>query len=61
MGPWLRSHGRDGTGEPLRLLRWQLQWGRGFAATEGDHIGPDTMPYLSLQWGRGFAATEGGS
>ncbi len=37
-----------------------LQWGRGFAATEG------RQPLLTLgdserlQWGRGFAATEGG-
>ena len=34
MGPWLRSHGRlDG---PVTFtLTVKLQWGRGFAATEG--------------------------
>ena len=58
MGPWLRSHGRS-----ERLEQWQdahtLQWGRGFAATEGctSHSCWPVMP--RLQWGRGFAATEG--
>jgi len=36
-----------------------LQWGRGFAATEGSAIGSRWFVTKSLQWGRGFAATEG--
>ena len=58
MGPWLRSHGRDAPSSraaPARLL----QWGRGFAATEGIR-GCGVRAFRSrLQWGRGFAATEG--
>jgi len=34
MGPWLRSHGRPVNVPYLCRVR-QLQWGRGFAATEG--------------------------
>ena len=34
MGPWLRSHGRLGTGKVTGKTKL-LQWGRGFAATEG--------------------------
>ena len=36
-----------------------LQWGRGFAATEGPGWTAGRWPDVSLQWGRGFAATEG--
>ena len=38
-----------------------LQWGRGFAATEGKTLLPLKVGDIKLQWGRGFAATEGGS
>ena len=34
MGPWLRSHGR-GVNDAEAWLCRLLQWGRGFAATEG--------------------------
>ena len=36
MGPWLRSHGRSGPAVAAIFLRLRLQWGRGFAATEGE-------------------------
>ena len=36
-----------------------LQWGRGFAATEGEGDLPPMTSTKTLQWGRGFAATEG--
>ena len=58
MGPWLRSHGR----ESWRRMSWQvigLQWGRGFAATEGRRDPAAGFRAGMLQWGRGFAATEG--
>ena len=44
MGPWLRSHGRVSVGSSS-VSPSMLQWGRGFAATEGcpDHPG-DTCP-----------------
>ena len=38
-----------------------LQWGRGFAATEGRKSSPAARDNAELQWGRGFAATEGSS
>ena len=38
---------------------WQLQWGRGFAATEGAFAQRIMSLADLLQWGRGFAATEG--
>ena len=34
MGPWLRSHGRTGLAT-INHATGVLQWGRGFAATEG--------------------------
>ena len=34
MGPWLRSHGRTPAGRAQPAVA-TLQWGRGFAATEG--------------------------
>ena len=34
MGPWLRSHGRTTLAAPMSHEP-VLQWGRGFAATEG--------------------------
>ena len=59
MGPWLRSHGRPEATYPIRALEGMLQWGRGFAATEGT-LCPVYAPRANaLQWGRGFAATEG--
>jgi len=36
-----------------------LQWGRGFAATEGRDNFRCIYCGATLQWGRGFAATEG--
>jgi len=36
-----------------------LQWGRGFAATEGRNAKGEILARYVLQWGRGFAATEG--
>ena len=58
MGPWLRSHGRLtlATGAAIQCL---LQWGRGFAATEGSTAMASAFIPGRLQWGRGFAATEG--
>ena len=38
-----------------------LQWGRGFAATEGGTQYAGVKCKVELQWGRGFAATEGSS
>ena len=35
MGPWLRSHGRHRRRGRTRRFCERLQWGRGFAATEG--------------------------
>jgi len=58
MGPWLRSHGRRAGGGVRSGDPW-LQWGRGFAATEGGQRSPAGSPPWTLQWGRGFAATEG--
>jgi len=60
MGPWLRSHGRSML-EPSEKRAIRLQWGRGFAATEGEYQGDDCWKVTMLQWGRGFAATEGTS
>ena len=37
----------------------RLQWGRGFAATEGWSKNATASVTQWLQWGRGFAATEG--
>ena len=37
----------------------RLQWGRGFAATEGKRPLECRSQPSKLQWGRGFAATEG--
>ena len=37
----------------------KLQWGRGFAATEGSEVVSGRRSTETLQWGRGFAATEG--
>ena len=39
--------------------RAPLQWGRGFAATEGRKTPRPGWHRWPLQWGRGFAATEG--
>ena len=58
MGPWLRSHGRA-AGAALAGVDFRLQWGRGFAATEGSSDRTFKDLYALLQWGRGFAATEG--
>jgi len=58
MGPWLRSHGRDNSRAAGTMPKW-LQWGRGFAATEGGVPRASKWPAWLLQWGRGFAATEG--
>ena len=48
-----------------RVSTWRdksgLQWGRGFAATEGNRLPAAAMTAALLQWGRGFAATEGES
>ncbi len=43
----------------IRLRACSLQWGRGFAATEGRCSHRTSTAARSLQWGRGFAATEG--
>ena len=59
MGPWLRSHGRREASEGPHKFP-ELQWGRGFAATEGAEYIPIAKFIKELQWGRGFAATEGG-
>ena len=61
MGPWLRSHGRLSAGHVAYLHSNLLQWGRGFAATEGPRSGAPGADAGRLQWGRGFAATEGRS
>ena len=58
MGPWLCSHGREG-GDWLVTAAFRLQWGRGFAATEGQRVRRLPLHESLLQWGRGFAATEG--
>ena len=58
MGPWLCSHGRPRSGFVQSVIT-QLQWGRGFAATEGRSVVASASYQLKLQWGRGFAATEG--
>ena len=42
---------------PMQSL--QLQWGRGFSATEGCRCRRWSPPGPRLQWGRGFSATEG--
>ena len=58
MGPWLCSHGRFDRGiSPAS--HDGLQWGRGFAATEGARRPQEACRCYPLQWGRGFAATEG--
>ena len=44
---------------PTTKLDNRLQWGRGFAATEGRTRRKKNRPPRVLQWGRGFAATEG--
>ncbi len=59
MGPWLCSHGRPWKGAESTQWLELLQWGRGFAATEGKGAGPNGQTGWVLQWGRGFAATEG--
>jgi len=61
MGPWLCSHGRHRTRGRNRTAVSLLQWGRGFAATEGVIRRLLASQAAMLQWGRGFAATEGGS
>ncbi|MHB8766072.1 MAG: hypothetical protein ACYDA8_17285, partial [Deferrisomatales bacterium] len=38
---------------------WLLQWGRGFAAAEGQESRVRCRYSIALQWGRGFAAAEG--
>ncbi len=46
MGPWLCSHGRASAASRNRRSQSPLQWGRGFAATEGqnrDHRPPDRL------------------
>jgi len=58
MGPWLCSHGRGGSSMGYKRAGW-LQWGRGFAATEGTDDIRRGVAAAKLQWGRGFAATEG--
>ena len=49
--------GRDPAFSPGKPA--SLQWGRGFAATEGFGVGQMSGGNVQLQWGRGFAATEG--
>ena len=61
MGPWLRSHGRVVLDPFTGSGSTGLQWGRGFAATEGKRHRIDGATDAALQWGRGFAATEGRS
>jgi len=58
MGPWLCSHGRRPSRPDARSKK-SLQWGRGFAATEGSGLASSPTTEDTLQWGRGFAATEG--
>jgi len=41
MGPWLRSHGRAEDRGTFRRHIAPLQWGRGFAATEGEPMALD--------------------
>ncbi len=54
------SQPRKGSGGSAWTTRARrLQWGRGFAATEGGGGTPDIHKLVLLQWGRGFAATEG--
>ena len=43
----------------VALMIELLQWGRGFAATEGSLAAAFGGVLPPLQWGRGFAATEG--
>jgi hypothetical protein len=58
MGPWLCSHGwPEISDDPIMGI--ELQWGRGFAATEGTVHATGGTSNEQLQWGRGFAATEG--
>ncbi len=58
MGPWLRSHGRQVVSKDA-ISAIELQWGRGFVATEGSERTWTDNVRVMLQWGRGFVATEG--
>ena len=53
MGPWLRSHGRKENRIPPKDSAW-LQWGRGFAATEGrlsrERVYPARSPASMGPW-----------
>ena len=63
---WSRFNGavasqpRKVTDEEREAIEYVLlQWGRGFAATEGLTTSTLLAGCVPLQWGRGFAATEG--
>ncbi len=57
MGPWLCSHGKPASREPLAVV-FVASMGP-WLCSHGEASGNDSAAYVSqLQWGRGFAATE---
>ena len=50
---------KDIAGTGVTIPCHELQWGRGFSATEGSDINYSISANVRLQWGRGFSATEG--